>query len=227
MPGICFACHLPLPAQGGDFCADCITRFTTDHLNACFRCSSTVGAFVDTNDGCPKCRNESFGFERAFRLGPYEGLLRELILRIKQPGNEALTEAVGRCWAADRETEIAAARVNLVMPVPLHWQRRWRRGFNQCEILARSWADRLRLPMRPRWLRRIRATPMQTSLTATARRENVKGAFAASRKSDFRGRSVLLIDDVMTTGSTLSEAAKAIRRAGAASVIAAVLAHDH
>ncbi len=182
---------------------------------------------METNDGCPKCRNESFAFDRALRLGPYEGLLRELILRMKQPGNEALAEAVGRCWAADRETEIATAGVNLVMPVPLHWQRRWRRGFNQCEILARGWAERLRLPMKSRWLRRVRATPMQTSLAATARRENVKGAFAASRKADFRGRSVLLIDDVMTTGSTLNEAAKAIRRAGAASVTAAVLANNH
>jgi predicted amidophosphoribosyltransferase len=68
---------------------------------------------------------------------------------------------------------------------------------------------------------------MQSSLTAAARRENVKGAFAASWNADFRGRTVLLIDDVMTTGSTASEAAKAMRRAGAKSVVAAVLGHDH
>lgn len=227
MPGICFACHLPLPAHRDDFCADCVTRFTTDQLNACPHCSSTVGAFTEGTDGCPKCRNESYAFDRAFRLGPYEGLLRELILRMKQPGSEGLAEAVGRCWAVDCGGEVAATGVDLVIPVPLHWGRRWTRGFNQCDVLAQGWTRQLRLPMKPRWLRRVRATPMQTALSATARRENVKGAFRPSRSADFRGRNVLLIDDVMTTGSTLSEAANAIRRAGAKSIIAAVLAHDH
>lgn len=68
---------------------------------------------------------------------------------------------------------------------------------------------------------------MQSTLTPAARRENVKGAFAASRRADFRGRAVLLIDDVMTTGSTASEVARTMRKAGARSVVAAVLGHDH
>jgi ComF family protein len=117
--------------------------------------------------------------------------------------------------------------VDLVAPIPLHWTRRWKRGFNQSEILAKEMARRLRIPMRANWQRRVRATAKQTLLSPTARRENVKGVFAVSRKADVRGVTVLLIDDVMTTGSTLNESAKAWRRAGAKSVIAAVLAHDH
>lgn len=227
MPGICFACYTPLSANRDDFCAECVSRFTNDVLNSCARCSSTVGAFAESEDGCVKCRGESYGFDRAYRLGPYEGLLRELILRMKQPGNEALAEAVGRCWATDREAEIRASGVKLVVPVPLHWRRRWQRGFNQSEILARAWGQRLGIPVRSRWLRRIRATPMQSSLSPAARRENMKGAFRVSRNADFRGRRVLLVDDVMTTGSTSSEAAKVMRKAGAESVIAIVLGHDH
>jgi ComF family protein len=227
MPGICFACHVPLAANRDDFCDNCVARLTTDCLNACPRCSSTVGAFAGEHGPCPKCQNETFGFDRALRLGPYEGLLRELILQMKQPGSEGLAEAVGRCWAADSEHDVRAAGVELVAAVPLHWTRRWKRGFNQCEILARMWAERLRIPLRSHWVRRIRATPMQSSLTPAARRENVKGAFATSRSADFRGRAVLLIDDVMTTGSTASEVARTMRKAGARSVVAAVLGHDH
>jgi predicted amidophosphoribosyltransferase len=85
----------------------------------------------------------------------------------------------------------------------------------------------LRLPCRPRWLRRIRHTPKQTEQTPAARRENVKGAFRAARGGALAGQAVLLVDDVMTTGSTVSEAARALRDAGARQVVVAVLARAH
>jgi ComF family protein len=112
-----------------------------------------------------------------------------------------------------------------VVPVPLHWWRRWRRGFNQSAILARRVARKLNVPFLPRVLRRIRPTRRQTEVTPAARRENVRGAFRAVSHPALRDRSVLLIDDVMTTGSTAGEAAKALRSAGAKSVIVAVLGH--
>ncbi len=227
MPGICFACHSQLPEDVDDFCSACAERITNDPSNSCPRCSGTVGPFAEVENGCAKCRNEHYAFDRAFRLGPYDGLLRELILQMKRPGSESLAEAVGRRWAADSETTLRAMGVDLIAPIPLHWTRRWKRGFNQSEILAREWARKLRIPVRSNWQCRVRATPVQTSLSPTGRRENVKGVFKVSRKADVRGRTILLIDDVMTTGSTLSESAKAWRRAGAKSVIAAVLAHDH
>jgi predicted amidophosphoribosyltransferase len=91
--------------------------------------------------------------------------------------------------------------------------------------LARALAARLSLPCHPRWLRRIRNTPKQTAQTPTGRRENVRGAFRAPRRARLRGKAVLLVDDVLTTGSTCSEAARALREAGAARVVVAVLAH--
>ena len=111
------------------------------------------------------------------------------------------------------------------MPVPLHWWRRWSRGFNQSELLAQAVARRLEIPCRPRWLRRIRHTPYQVGQTAAGRRDNVKNAFAARSRPELKGQAVLLIDDVLTTGSTASEAAKALKKAGAAKVWVAVLAH--
>src|SRR5262249_56284673 len=105
-----------------------------------------------------------------------------------------------------------------------HWRRRWRRGYNQSEVLAQALTDRLRVPCRPDWLRRVRHTPQQVGQSATERRENVRNAFAAPARAQLRGKTVLLVDDVLPTGSTASDAARALRTAGAARIVVAVLA---
>ena len=112
------------------------------------------------------------------------------------------------------------------MPVPLHWWRRWTRGYNQSESLGRALAARLGLPCQGRWLRRVRNTPRQVDQSAAARRENVRNAFVAQGRPDLRGKTVLLVDDVLTTGSTANEAASALRKAGAGRIVVAVLAHS-
>ena len=105
----------------------------------------------------------------------------------------------------------------------MHWRRRWQRGYNQSEALARGLAASLGLPLRSRWLRRIRNTPSQVHQSPTARRENVRGAFRAARGVRLDGLCILLVDDVVTTGATSSEAAKALRKAGARRVVVAAL----
>jgi ComF family protein len=227
MPGICLACHDLLSPDGNDFCDDCRRAFTNDPHATCPRCSSTVGQHVDLADGCFECRNAGFAFERAIRLGPYDGLLRDLILRMKRSGSEGLTEAVGEAWSKHVEHRARELQANVVLPVPLHWTRQWRRGFNQSESLARALAMQLSLTCEVRWLRRVRPTVMQSSLPPTGRRENVKRAFRAARRADLKGKRVLLVDDVLTTGSTVHEAARVLRDAGAQSVVVAVLAHGH
>jgi ComF family protein len=112
------------------------------------------------------------------------------------------------------------------MPVPLHWWRRWRRGYNQSESLARGLVRRLRLSCRVDVLCRRKNTPRQVQQTPAQRRENVRKAFHARPDPTIRGKTVLLVDDVLTTGSTASEAARALRTAGAARVFVAVLAHS-
>lgn len=171
------------------------------------------------------CRGTAFAFEKAVRLGPYEGKLREVILKMKQPTGELLAEAMGELWAAHSERQLQETRAQAVVPVPLHWGRRWLRGFNQSGVLARRVARRLHVPFLPQVLRRIRSTRRQTDVTPAARRENVRGAFRAVAHPALRDRTVLLIDDVLTTGCTASEAAKALRSAGAKRVVVAVLGH--
>lgn len=226
-PGVCAGCEDMLPPGPDRFCAACRTALAADQLPTCPRCASTVGPFANLEDGCTRCRGEVFHFEKVIRLGPYEGLLRELVLRMKHASGEGLAEMLGQWWARQAGDRLRQVQADVVVPVPLHWRRRWSRGYNQSEILADSLAHALGLPCRPRWLRRTRFTPSQSEQPASTRRENVRNAFAARPHPPMRGRTILLVDDVLTTGSTASEAARALRSAGAGRVAVAVLAHGH
>jgi ComF family protein len=224
-PPVCMICHAIIDRQDEHFCSSCISALTNDPHITCPRCSSSVGEFADVSNGCPSCRDDRFQFDSSFRLGLYDGVLRETILRMKTGAGEMLAECLGRLWirhAAERFRKIGA---EVVVPVPLHWWRKWRRGFNQSEALAEAIAQHLGLPFNSRCLRRIRHTPHQMNLGAVERRANLRGAFRAPTGADLKQKTVLLIDDVLTTGSTASEAAKALRDAGAARVVVAVVAH--
>jgi ComF family protein len=225
-PGACHVCDVPLPPGAGPFCPDCRTALTVDSHAQCPRCAGTIGPFAQVSEGCPHCRGTSFPFDKVIRLGPYEGRLREVILRMKHSSGEPLAELVGEVWAECSEAGLRTLGADVVVPVPLHWRRRWWRGYNQSEALARPLARRLGLPCQPSRLRRIRNTPLQPSQSPTARLENVRGAFLA-RGRGLAGRTVVLVDDVLTTGGTASEAARALRRGGARAVVVAVLARAH
>jgi ComF family protein len=224
-PGLCNVCGAPLPPEQERFCTSCRTALTTDVFSTCPRCAATIGPFAlaTLRDGCTHCASASFRFERVLRLGVYDGLLRDVILRLKHLSGDGLAELVSELWAEHAEAALRDLRADVVVPVPLHWRRRWQRGYNQSLALARGLAARLRLPCRPAWLRRVRHTPQQTQQSPSARRDNVRGAFRAGTKLA-AGQTILLVDDVMTTGSTANEAAAALRTACAARVVVAVLA---
>jgi ComF family protein len=112
---------------------------------------------------------------------------------------------------------------DVIVPVPLHPARQRERGFNQASLLALALRDRVAAPIKP-LLERVRYTTTQTAFDRTERIENLHGAFRLRRKADVRGLRVLLIDDVLTTGATLSECARVLKKAGAVSVFAATAA---
>jgi ComF family protein len=157
-------------------------------------------------------------------LGPYREHLRDAVLRTKVLAGEGLADLLGRLFAENRTTQLRPAEIDLVAPIPLHWWRKWRRGYNQAEAVARELAAGLQLPFVPHLLRRVRWTTQQVQPTRDARRENVKGAFRVRHCARVAAKTVLLVDDVMTTGSTLGEAARALRAVGAERVVVAVLA---
>jgi ComF family protein len=224
-PGVCAGCGQLLEQSADDFCESCTLALTGDPHFTCPRCTSTVGEHTDVSAGCPRCRDERYYFDSAFRMGLYDGILRDVVLGMKHRAGETLAECLGRLWARHQAARFRQLGVEVVIPVPLHWLRRLRRGYNQSEALSAAVAKLLKVPHCPGWVRRMRPTASQVQQSATDRRTNLRGAFRVSRWADVNGKSVLLIDDVITTGSTGSEAARALREGGAKTVHLAVLAH--
>jgi ComF family protein len=224
-PAACLVCDTPereSPLTHG-LCAACFEAVTTDRHARCPRCAQTVGPHTDTSDGCSECRTQSFAFDRAVRLGEYDGRLSDAVLRLKHLNGEGLADLLGRTFAQCRGSELRTAGFDLVTAIPLHWWRRWERGYNQSEAVARELAAGIGVPF-ARVLRRVRYTPQQVQPSREARRANVKGAFRVRHGASVSGKAVLLVDDVMTTGSTLHETARVLRDGGAVRVSVAVLA---
>ena len=160
------------------------------------------------------------GFDAAYSYGFYEDRLRDLIHVYKYDRVEPLAKPLGRLLALALPRDRA---FDVVVPMPLHWQKRWQRGFNQSALLAREVSRRTGFPV-ARALRRVRNTQAQAGLTNAKRRANVSGAFRAIKPHAVRGKRVLLIDDVLTTGATASSCARALKLAGAAEVTLLTLA---
>lgn len=157
-------------------------------------------------------------------LGPYEGVLRSVVLRMKRRQSESLSIAAARLYAQCRRDALAQARADMITPVPMHWLRRLGRGVNSPQIVARCLAGAMDVPLAPRMLARRRNTLPQSELLPRERLANVRGAFRVRAGYDLRGARVLLVDDILTTGATCGEIARVLRRAGATAVFAAVLA---
>ncbi len=163
------------------------------------------------------------GFDAALALGSYDGAIKDLCLQLKHERNAWLAPWLVDLLVEGRREAISRLPADaLVVPVPLHWWRHWRRGYNQAEVLARGLARRLGLRIH-RPLRRVKATPKLALKTATERGQVMHKAFRARSRPQLKGRTVLLVDDILTTGATCGEAAKELKRAGAARVVAMVI----
>jgi len=212
-------------AEEGRLCRRCRDRFLAGaNAKLCAKCGGSLGEHLDPKLGCFLCRNERFAFETVFRLGRYRGDLGQGILKIKGEHGERLAFALGELLAEVNEDAIRRLQPAMVVPIPHHWRRWLARGYNSAEAIAERVARRLKVPMRLDVLRRVRHTPPQHKLPPSERKVNMVGAFRARPKKGIKGATVLLVDDVLTTGATCHHAAKALKKAGAVSVIVAVVA---
>jgi len=204
-------------------CADCLKR--PEPLSANFFCvicrTPFQNAFpLDAEGRCGICRHGLSGFDAAYCFGAYEGVLRDLIHLYKYGRVRTLARPLGDLMASALPRD---ERFDGIAPIPLHWRRQWQRGFNQSMLLARSLSARTAIPVIDA-LRRAHSTATQAGLSNTARRHNVSGAFHCRRPDAVAGKRILLIDDVMTTGSTAAACAVALKRAGAKRVALLTLA---
>jgi ComF family protein len=177
---------------------------------------------------CGLCQRVEQPFERAVAYGSYEGALRELIHLLKYSSVRPAAGVLGGVLAdsISRLEPDFAQREIVVIPVPLFRKKQRHREFNQAQLIAQAAAKTSQghLLLEPELLERKRETVSQTGLTRHQRRENVRGAFAVARPDVVKGREVLVVDDVFTTGATVSECARVLRRAGAHKVWVATVA---
>jgi ComF family protein len=189
------------------FCVRCRTPFLSDRP-------------LDAQGICRRCRSGLTGYDYAYSFGYYEGPLRKMIHHFKYGSVETLAGPLGEMMVRALPLDL---QVDVIVPVPLHWRRRIWRGFNQCELLARPLESRLGVPV-VMAIRKSRHTETQATLTPSKRRSNLTGAFVLADRLIVEGKRVLLVDDVLTTGATVTTCSALLRRNGAKSVTVLTLA---
>jgi len=192
-------------------CASCIAALPWNAI-ACRACALPLGAGSEMSV-CGDCLRDSPPQDCSWAAFRYEAPIPQAIVELKFRGRLAPAHVVGSLMA-EQLARRAQPMPELLVPMPLHERRLRRRGYNQSLELGRELARRLSLPLAPRAARRVRATLEQTRLDGTERRRNVRGAFLVDARV-VRGRHVALLDDVITTGATAAELARATRAAGA------------
>jgi len=173
---------------------------------------------------CANCSHRRLYFEAAVAVYRSRGIVRRVVHQFKYGHQMHLQHLVGQWLQAALDDErLRGRQFDVIVPVPLHSARQRERGFNQAALLALLLGERIAAPVEP-VLERIRYTTTQTAFDRSERMENLRGAFRLRRKMDVRGLRVLLVDDVLTTGATLSECARILKKSGSASIHAATAA---
>jgi len=172
-------------------------------------------------------RAENFAFDCAFYATAYEETVKRCICLFKYDGKAQLANPLGKLMCDFAVTNIGADKIDMIVPVPLHHVKLRERQFNQSELLAAHLARKMNKSVVKDKVKRIKYTAPQTKLNRDQRIRNVRGAFLVRKNADFKEKTVLLVDDVLTTGATLHECAKALKEAGAKKVVALALARGN
>jgi ComF family protein len=171
------------------------------------------------------CRHLKYRFEQVIRLGLYDGLLRDACIRGKSSHTQPISAALANVLWLNERAALETAQPDLVVPVPRFWTRRLTQAHHQAETISRVLSQRLRLPHARTLLHKTRLTPDQSELSAAQRKQNLRGAFSVwFGRPQIVGKTILLVDDILTTGTTANECAKTLLKAGAQKVIVAAIA---
>ena len=212
LPPRCAGCGL-IVADVHSFCPDCWKQVEFLGEGGCTICGIPLAA-TDA-DTCAACLARPPRIARTRAAVAYGDLSRSLAIRFKYGRKVAIAKTMARYM---QPLVRPGGERAMIVPVPLHRSRLWWRGFNQSALVARELSKVLGLPADPFTLRRVRRTPPLKGMTPLQRRKTVAGAFRVRDKAAIAGRTVVLVDDVLTTGSTAEACARALRRAGAARV---------
>lgn len=226
-PPVCLICGAERTGEElFNICSACMADIQPAGRHACRRCAIPIDGEL-AGSGivlCGDCRVSPPPFDAAVAALRYEGKTRTLIHRYKFSGKIRLSAMLGPLLCAALHRAEAMEGIDLVIPVPLHRRRLFQRGYNQSWLLAAEVGKTFGVPVAADLLSRARFTEPQFSLSRADRRKNIIKAFAAPFPGRLAGKAVLLVDDIMTTGVTLGEAARTLKGVGAVRVVCAVAA---
>ena len=217
-PPYCLTCLAEVDEY---LCAECAEKIDLIQPPFCRKCGVPCETYL-----CRDCPEREFAFESACSAGIYDGRLRDAVHQLKYGCHVVMADPLGELMARCFATTHLAGKVDLVSPVPIHITRLVQRGFNQSAELARVLCRRIGLPLIENVLVKPKKTRYQVDLPLEQRFTNLRGAFKVRRPDAVVGKRVLLVDDMLTTGATLNEAATTLRAAGASQVYGYTLARS-
>ena len=207
------------------WCRDCRTQIDPQNSDRCLHCAAVLAQPSPYPQGCASCHRQDLPFQLAVSVHNYEGLLQHLIIKSKNTGDETLMAQLGRLLGTQVKKHPQTADADLMVPIPTHWKRRFlSNGFHAPSLIAQNVEKMTGIPQSQRILRAVKPTITLGTLSRTARLKNVRDAFVCKHPGKVARRTVMLVDDVMTSGATMIEAARVLKRAGAKKVIVAVIA---
>jgi len=214
----CIACNSEQVDPESGLCAPCLQALSFPQQFICERC----GREIEIKGLCADCMQNLPIFDRAMAPLLYDGVIRHLLHLLKYDNKQYLAIPLARLMAEALPAEIST-QCTLITCVPLHKSRRRKRGYNQSALLAKELAKKWNLPLHENVLQRMRKTEFQAHMTRDERLKNMKNVFAASEKLP-AGSVILLVDDIFTTGATVNDCARALKKAGAEKVFVLTVA---
>ncbi len=217
-PRYCASCSNNVGAGSGHICWQCRSQFALITGTVCIRCGDPAGGEVYHEYRCSWCKREDVFFNRARSALRYSGPLQRAMHRFKYNAYVWLADDLSKYLEACVKVHYDQAGIEAVVPVPLFGRKERERTFNQSSLLARRLAGAIDAPFYGNSVVRTRDTGSQVELNARQRRKNVRNAFRVVCRERIDGRSIMLVDDVMTTGATVNECSRALKEAGAVEV---------
>ena len=225
---LCPVCHQEESIRGS-LGRNCLRKIAFITPPVCRRCgrpmrgAPILGAAIRETE-CGQCRTTSYYFTKAGAAGLYEGALREYLAELKYRYRPELGAALGVLLVEWLKMNRTFGRADIILPIPIHPQKMEARGYNQAELLAKPLRKYLGIPLKNDIIIRGKITESQSALGKDERFANVKEAFRVADPSAVSGKRILLVDDILTTGATASEASRVLLRAGAMEINVLTLA---